>query len=204
MEVKIYREPENEALIINEEQLNEYKTLISKLDLKSEIKQTVPSVYVPINDAMSKLLKALCPAETNVKEYKKSTIPLEVLKVLDFAQSNEMYEGYLIWHADKDPDPLLIGWNYSNDEAREKKYSWQKDYFLMARWGDCSLELEELLKKGFESLKISLIDSAKEVLNVSKNILDDPDSYVRKHLKSSFNFPRIEINGSSNLGDLPF
>ena len=34
MEVKIYREPENEALILDEEQLAEYHQLTSELGLK--------------------------------------------------------------------------------------------------------------------------------------------------------------------------
>ncbi len=204
MEVKIYREPENEAIIIDEDSLKEYHELTEKLGLKNEVKEKVPNVYVAINDAMSKLLKALCPNTEKVADYNKSTIPLEVLKVLDFTKENEMFEGYEVWHAQNDPDPLLIGWKYLSDEDREKDFSWRRKYYLIARWGDCALELDDLLKKGFDVLKTCLVDSAKEVQNYTNSVLNDPDGYVRKHLKSNLNPPRIDIESTSGLGTLPF
>ncbi len=204
MEVKIYREPENESLLLNDDELKEYNNLVKKLQFTNEVVQTTPSVYIPINSSMDKLLKALCPATVKIKDYKKSTIPIEVLKVVDYAIENEMFDGYEIWYADKNPDPLLIGWKWQTEEAKEKGYSWQVDFSLMARWGDCAMELDELLKKGFASLKTSLIDSTKEVLSVSKSILEDPDTYVRKHLKNNVSFPTIQIDGASDFGILPF
>ena len=184
MEVKIYREPENEALILDEAQLAEYHELTSELGLQvvTQQEQQVPNVYTFLNSAMTKQLHAICPRHTAVVDYKKSTIPVEVLKVLKFAKDNNMYEGYEIWYNDIEPDPLLIGWNYSNDTAREKKYDWQKDRFLMARWGDCAMELPELLQVGFDKLKQELLDKAKQAISTCKSVMEDPDVYVRKVL----------------------
>jgi hypothetical protein len=184
MEVKIYREPENEALILDEAQLAEYHELTSELGLQvvTQQEQQVPNVYTFLNSAMTKQLHAICPRHTAVVDYKKSTIPVEVLKVLKFAKDNNMYEGYEIWYNDIEPDPLLIGWNYSNDTAREKQYGWQKDRFLMARWGDCAMELPELLQVGFDKLKQELIDKAKQAISTCKSVIEDPDVYVRKVL----------------------
>lgn len=184
MEVKIYREPENEALILDETQLAEYHELTSELGLQvvTQQEQQVPNVYTFLNSAMTKQLHAICPRHTAVVDYKKSTIPVEVLKVLKFAKDNNMYEGYEIWYNDVEPDPLLIGWNYSNDTAREKKYDWQKDRFLMARWGDCAMELPELLQVGFDKLKQELLDKAKQAISTCKSVIEDPDVYVRKVL----------------------
>ena len=185
MEVKIYREPENEALILNEEQLAEYNELTAELGLQTveqSQEQKVPNIYTFLNTAMTKQLHVICPRHLKVEEYKKSTIPVEVLKVLKFAKDNNMYEGYEIWYNDIEPDPLLIGWNYSNDKARESKYEWQKDRFLIARWGDCAMELPELLQVGFDKLKQELIDKAKQVISTCKSVIEDPDIYVRKVL----------------------
>ena len=204
MEVKIYREPENEKLIIEEDALKEYQHLVQKMGLKNESKEKTPSVYIPINSSMDKLLKAICPNVEKAESYNKSTIPLEVLKVLDYAKENDMYEGYEIWHAQNDPDPILVGWKYLSESDRKKSYSWNRKMFLMARWGDCAMELEDLLKKGFDILKISLMDSAKEVQIFSESVLKDPDSYVRKHLKSNLSIPNISINSTSGMGKLPF
>jgi hypothetical protein len=184
MEVKIYREPENEALILDEAQLAEYHELTTELGLQvvTQQEQQVPNIYTFLNSAMTKQLHAICPRPTAVVDYKKSTIPVEVLKVLKFAKDNNMYEGYEIWYNDVEPDPLLIGWNYSNDTAREKQYGWQKDRFLMARWGDCAMELPELLQVGFDKLKQELIDKAKQAISTCKSVIEDPDVYVRKVL----------------------
>ena len=184
MEVKIYREPENEALILDEAQLAEYHELTSELGLQvvTQQEQQVPKVYTFLNSAMTKQLHAICPRHTSVEDYKKSTIPVEVLKVLKFAKSNNMYEGYEIWYNDIEPDPLLIGWNYSSDNAREKQYGWMKDRFLMARWGDCALEIPELLQVGFDKLKQELLDKAKQAISTCKSVVEDPDVYVRKVL----------------------
>lgn len=184
MEIKVYREPENEALILDEEQLAEYHELTAELGLQvvEQQENKVPNVYAFLNSAMTKQLHAICPKHVKVEEYKKSTIPVEVLKVLKFAKEQNMYEGYEIWYNDIEPDPLLIGWNYSSDRARENKYDWMKDRFLMARWGDCAMELPELLQVGFDKLKQELIDKAKQAISTSNSVINDPDIYVRKIL----------------------
>ena len=204
MEVKIYREPENESIIIDEDSLKEFHQLTEKLGLKNEIKEKVPNVYIALNDGMIKLLEAICPNSDKAEDYNKSTIPLEVLKVLDFAKQNEMFEGYEIWHAQSNPDPMLIGWKYLSESDRSNGYSWNRKKYLIARWGDCAMELDDLLKMGFNILKVSLIDSVKEVKSFCESALSDPDGYVRKHLKSNLNAPSININSTSGFGELPF
>jgi hypothetical protein len=131
---------------------------------------------------MTKQIHAICPMHVDVVNYKKSTIPVEVLKVLKFAKDNNMYEGYEIWYNDIEPDPLLIGWNYSNDNARTNKYNWIKDRFLIARWGDCAMEIPELLQLGFDKLKQELIDKAKSAISTCKSVIDEPEIHVRKLL----------------------
>jgi hypothetical protein len=202
MEVKVYREPENEALILNEEQLAEYNELTAELGLQTveqSQEQKVPNVYAFLNTAMTKQLHAICPKHVDVQDYKKSTIPVEVLKVLKFAKANKMYEGYEIWYNDVDPDPLLIGWNFSSDNAREKQYSWQKDRFLMARWGDCAMELPELLQVGFDKLKQELIDKAKQAISTCNSVINDPDIYVRKILSEQATSIDLTTTSSSTI-----
>jgi hypothetical protein len=199
MEVKIYRELENEALILDEVQLAEYNELTAELGLQTieqSEEQKVPNVYAFLNSAMTKQLHAICPRHADVKDYKKSTIPVEVLKVLKFAKENKMYEGYEIWYNDVEPDPLLIGWNYSSDTAREKQYSWQRDRFLMARWGDCAMELPELMSLGFNKLKQEIIDKAKTAISTCKSVIEEPEIYVRKILSEQA--ISIDLNTTSS------
>lgn len=203
MEVKIYREPENENLILDEESLNEYNSLAAELGLQSieqSEKKNTPIVYPYLNTAMKVQLKVLCPVEVKIENYKKSTIPLEVLKVYKYAKDNEMFEEFFIWYDDSAPDPLLIAKRYDNEEDRAKGYSWSKSVYLLARWGDCAMELPSLLDKGKAQLKVNLELSAKSALSKVKDIIENPDKYVQEAL----NDRSISISILNSNGSLPF
>lgn len=203
MEVKIYREPENENLILDEEALNEYNSLASELGLQSIEnlkKQNTPVVYPYLNTSMKVCLKAICPVELKIEDYKKSTIPLEVLKVYKYAKDNEMFEEFFIWYDDTSPDPLLIGKKFENEEDRIKGYSWNKSEYLLARWGDCAIEIPGLLNKGKELIKENIELSAKSALSKVKDIIDNPDKYVKEALSNR----SISISVLNSNGQLPF
>lgn len=199
MEVKIYREPENEHLILNEENLAAYNELATKLGIQTQtLENKVPNVYTCLNVAMQKQLQALCPKLEKAEDYKRTTIPLEVLKVLDFSKENNMFDGYQIWYNDVDPDPLLIGWNWMDENAKKNDYTWQKHRFLLARWGDCALEMPELLQLGFDNLKQQLSDKAQLALNKSKEVLENTDLYVRNILNDRTNGLQIDLNTTAS------
>jgi hypothetical protein len=184
--VKVYREPENESLIIDENALNAYNQLALELGLQTQEnidKGNVPNVYPCLNLAMKKQLYTLCSMNVAIESYKRTTIPLEVLEVYKFAKNHEMFEGFQIWYDDQAPDPMLIGWNYQDDESREKKYTWRKNHYLLARWGDSALEVPELLALGYEKIKTELLDQTKNVQRTLRDVLEDPDNYIRKILK---------------------
>lgn len=197
MEVKIYREPENLELILDEDKLAEYNELIATLGISapSEEKKT-PNVYQYLNLAMAKQLHALCPMYVSVEKYTKSTIPLDVLKVLQYCKEQNMFDGYQIWWDDKAPDPLLIGWKWMSAEDKNKKYDWRSDKYLIARWGDCAMELPELLEKGFERLKQELVDKATLAVEKCNSVIVNPDVYVRQILDD--NPGQINLNTSAN------
>lgn len=188
MEVKIYREPENEALILDEDQLAEYNDLALELGFattQNVEEQNVPNIYVSLNNAMEKQLKAVCPMKVDAENYNKSTIPLEVLKVYKFAKYNKMFDGFHIWYNDVDPDPMLIGWNWKSESDKKNNYTWCIDRFLIARWGDCALELPELLELGFQKMKQELIDKATSAIDKCNSVISNPDLHVRKILSNN-------------------
>ena len=202
MEVKIYREPENQELILDEAKLAEYNQLIAELGITapSEEKKT-PNIYTYLNTAMVKQLHALCPMHASVEKYTKSTIPLDVLKVLQYCKDQEMFDGYSIWWDDKAPDPLLIGWKWMSEDDKAKNYNWRSDKYLIARWGDCAMELPDLLDKGFERIKQQLVDKANLAIEKCNSVLRNPDAYVRNIIgeDSSTAFgASIDLNTSAN------
>lgn len=203
MEVKIYREPENEALILDEDQLAEYNDLALELGFtttQNVEEQNVPNIYVSLNLAMEKQLKAVCPMKVDADKYTKSTIPLEVLKVYKFAKDNKMFDGFHIWYNDVDPDPMLIGWNWKSESDKEKNYTWNLNRFLIARWGDCALELPELLGLGFQKMKQELIDKAVAAVDKCNSVISNPDLHVRKILSNTMDSDiSLNINSSGTI-----
>lgn len=204
MEVKIYRELENETLIFNEQDLEKYNALASELGLATQQdveQQKCPVVYPILNQAMQRQLKALCPSSLDISEYKRSTIPLEILEVYKFAKDNDMFESVKIWFDDKQLDPLMIGYKWQNDQAKEKGYSWQKDAYLIARWGDCAKEIPELLKDGFERIKLELQEKAIVAQEKCNSVLSNLDVYTRKIINGQSSDMSIDLRTD---GDNPF
>lgn len=171
MEVKIYREKENESLVYKEEDLEIYKGLTESLGLSIPTETPkCPNVYQILNEKAKTQLKALCPSVADIKDYVRTTIPIEVLQVYKFTKDNEMFEGYEVWFDDSSPDPMLIGWKYRDEISRTKGYSWNRQFYLIARWGDCALEIVELCAKGFDIIKQRLVDKATELLTTAKDM----------------------------------
>lgn len=194
MEVKIYREPENQELILDEAKLEEYNKLISELGISNpKDEKKTPNVYQYLNNAMAKQLNTLCPMHIAVENYTKSTIPLDVLKVLQYCKDQEMFDGYSIWWDDKAPDPVLVGWNWSSEEDKEKNYYWRVDKYLIARWGDCSMEIPELMEKGFQRIRQQLLDKTNLAMEKCKAVLRNPDLYVRDILEDGHE-SKIDLN----------
>jgi hypothetical protein len=196
MKVKIYREPENQELILDEAKLAEYNQLIVELGITAPAKENqTPNVYQYLNATMAKQIHALCPMHIAVEQYTKSTIPLEVLKVLQYCKEQEMFDGYSVWWDDTAPDPVLIGWKWVSEEDKIKNYTWRTDKYLIARWGDCDMEIPELMEKGFQRIKQELIDKAHLSMEKCNSIINNPDMYVRSILSNSA--PSIDLNTSA-------
>ena len=203
MEVKIYREPENESLILNEGELAEYNAIALELGFTTQEKveeKNVPNVYISLNTAMEKQLKAVCPMKVDADKYNKSTIPLEVLKVYKFCKENNMFDGFHIWYNDVDPDPMLIGWNWMSESDKKNNYTWCINRFLIARWGDCALELSELLELGFEKMKQEVLDKAHSAISKCNAVIINPDIYVRQILSNTTDSDiSLNINSSGTI-----
>lgn len=202
MEVKIYREPENEQLLIDEDALRAYNELASELGLctqEAKEEEKSPNVYTCLNQGMQKQLVALCPSKTNIESYKRTTIPLEVLQVYKLAKNHNMFEGFEIWYDDIQPDPMLIAWKWQSEEAKTKGYGWLKDRYLLARWGDCALELPELLEKGSQRIVQEINDKALEMSIQVKAMLENPEMFMRKILNNSFQPPSMDIKANNTI-----
>ena len=183
-QVKIYREPENEHLIMDEEALTEYHRLTAELGIPAVKPEKVPNVYQPINQAQARILTALCPTAVKVTAYTKSTIPVEVLQTIKFAQDMEMFDWMEVWYDDKAPDPIIIGKNYMSEDDRAKGYNWKMHYTLVARWGDCAYEFLDLLELGTKRIIQNLTNEAKEIKQLVDMFLAEPEVHAQKFIQN--------------------
>ena len=191
MEVKIYREPENVGLLLDENELAEYQQLAEELGIP-EVKQgKTPSVYQTLNQVQIRALDALCPAKTSLDTYNRSTIPVEVLRAIKFIKENEMFDFIKVWFDDKNPDPMIVGERYRSEHDRVNAYSWNTEKILIARWGDCAYELSELVEMGKERLKREFTEKAIDKQQKIESFLQHPDVYINKYLSEGYvNFER--------------
>lgn len=191
MEVKIYREPENVGLLLDDEQLEKYQSLALELGIPEVKPDKTPSVYQVLNTSQIRALEALCPATTELKNYSRSTIPVEVLQAIKFVVDNDMFDVIQVWYDDKNPDPMIIGKKYQNDNDRQKGYSWTMTSTLIARWGDCAYELNELVEMGKKRLVEEKKEKAIELLQKINSFLEYPEIHINKYLSDGYiNFER--------------
>lgn len=182
--VKIYREPENEHLILDEEALTEYHRLTAELGIPAVKADKVPNVYQPINQSQVRILTALCPMSAKITDYTKSTIPVEVLQTIKFAQDMEMFDWMEVWYDDKAPDPMIIGKNFMSEDDRAKGYNWRTHHTLVARWGDCAYEFLELLELGRKRIIQNLTNEAKEIKQLVDLFLAEPELHAEKFIQN--------------------
>ena len=191
MEVKIYREPENVGLLLDDEQLEKYQSLALELGIPEVKPDKTPSVYQVLNTSQTRALEALCPASIDLKSYSRSTIPVEVLQAIKFVVDNEMFDKIEVWYDDKNPDPMIIGKKYNNDNDRQKGYSWTMVNTLIARWGDCAYELPELIEMGKKRLVEEKKEKAIDLLQKINSFLEYPEIHINKYLSDGYvNFER--------------
>jgi hypothetical protein len=96
------------------EALDDWKKTCEELGLESQLTLTkgkeTPIPYPFMNTTMVRVYETLCPRKVHYKEYKSSTIPLEVLKQIAFSVKDKHFPKIEIWYDDKSPDPVVVGY----------------------------------------------------------------------------------------------
>ena len=155
------------------EALDEWKQTCKDLGLDAQLSLTKgkdsPIPYPFINTTMERVYKTICPANVEYKEYKKTTMPLVVLKQIAFSVKENHFEKIEIWYDDKAPDPIAVGfhgywyemswYDNSNKDLKDHKFSSKEEAiangaqhpsfateekYIIARWGDELRDFSEL------------------------------------------------------------
>jgi hypothetical protein len=120
----------------------------------------------------------LCPTKSKLKDYKATPIPLRVLQIAAHAQSLNEFETLEVWDRDSVlvKDPVLVGLRPN------KQWSWQKDTYILARWGTELETFHVLLQRALEKKRQQVLQRLESVTSKAKMLLDNIDSLETREL----------------------
>lgn len=169
-----YREPELQFEDIDASA--SWVSICEKLELEGQLSlikrqdetQGNPIPYMPINKRWLKIFKTICPDHVEYQKYSFSTIPMDGLIEIGLCVEKNLFDTIQIWWDNKEKDPLIIG-------IVKGRYSTDNKHFLIGRFGDEVLPLEELEKKAIARLETQLKN---DVIRVSKTISETVSNYL--------------------------
>jgi hypothetical protein len=193
MSTEIFIEPEL-AELEQPEMAQQWFEIASELGLtnqlihadRSEEKKAPP--YMHVDAKTGRIIMVLCPVQLEYKNYKASTIPLDVLKEIAKCEKNGWYSKICICYDDKSPDPFVLG--FTHNESK-----WQRDIHLIARWGAELIPFELLEEKAIERLRNTALTALKEMEFKTKNAIENIDAYIQTQLSG---LPNIKLDFSIN------
>jgi hypothetical protein len=147
MNVQIFIQEENKQLIYDNDQLDEFKSLVSELGLQCDNhidKEKSPIPFMWLDESTIRAFNLLCPRVDKLKDFRLE-IPLEILRNVKLAQTEQYFDWIEIWSNTKDPDPFCIGRVYKTEESRLKSYTWTAETYLIGRWGAENKSINELI-----------------------------------------------------------
>lgn len=146
--VQIFMTEENKELIYDNNQLDEFKSLVYELGLLCDNRinsEKSPIPFTWLDQATIRAFKLICPQFDKIENYRLE-IPLEILRNVKLSKVENYFDWIEVWHNAKNPDPFAVGVVYKNAQAREKGYSWEVEYYLIGRWGDENKTIPELME----------------------------------------------------------
>lgn len=163
---------------------------------KSEEKKAPP--YMFIDPKTNNIIKALCPRRVDYKEYKESTIPLDILQEIAKCEKNGWYQKIQIAFDDKSPDPFVIG-------VLHAQYDWNAPVHLIARWGAELVPFEQLRMNAINRLRNATKKSLEQLRFRAEYGLKNIDDFIDGVLGGD-EMPKAERVGSQTFtgSDLPF
>jgi len=154
-----------------------------KSQIDTKLKTKIP--FHRLTEQERRMWGAVCPHRSPVERYR-GHIPLRVLKALEFATSQKMFEEYEIYSEYSDnTDPILVG---KIDESGEGR-SYNRTPYLIARWGESLFSVAELRDKAIEASVKIIQTSAEKTKSVADSVLASVESHALAYLTDGRSLP---------------
>lgn len=194
MEFESYIRNEVVELISEPDKLEEWKQQIDQLQLEGQsslLKNNKSPIPFPImNKEEYRIYNNLFNNKVKVESYKEETLSNDVLKLVALAKTENYFRYMEVWYSKEIPDPILVGVTYPEDNT------WDRTFYLMARWGDVLLDLPSLKKKVAESIakqvKVEIDEFDLKFQAFKKNQKDYVDLFFDG---KDVNIPSLDIRG---------
>lgn len=200
--VETFVQEEVSELVLEGDKLDEWKVLVKEMNLVGQDilavpkKSPIPFLYMKSN--MDRMFTVLCPVKTNIEDFNKTPIPLEILKMVSLANAEEYFDKIEIWYDDKTPDPVCVGqvkmwgeWNNYKWRTLEEasiglgielgNYSYQTSNYLIGKWGDVKYSFEKLMEmamnRRLKSERTRLEENVKEAEKGLNDIIINNENY---------------------------
>ena len=206
--VENYFNQELSDIVFEVDKLEEWKDMAEQLGMDNQLKLTkgkdspVPFPYM--NTTMIRVFEELCPRQVSYKEYDKTPIPLEIMKLIAFSIKEKHFNEIQIWYDDKSPDPVVVGLTYQwyNNAKLDGKYIYfdsreeciahpdnngtafktNVNNYLIAKWGDAKRSFDELKKMAIRRF----IDINSNQMQKDIKILQDKLNVIKENANCYF------------------
>lgn len=196
---------EQHGVVVNEQVSEEALALIESLDLGGqrnllhkrdvggeEVQTRIP--YRKMTAEEQAIYSVLMPNRVEIGKYSDGPIPLRALQVAAHAKSLDYFDhGVEVWcpQPGRD-DPILVG-------KRKDERGWGTELYILARWGDVLLPLEELREKArpiIASKVKAAIAKARGSITAFESGLDDKiDAYLHGGENETAHIYGLQLNG---------
>jgi hypothetical protein len=225
--VETYIIEETQELIYDNEKLDQWNAHVAALGLegqaKIQVKDKSPIPFLHMKASLVNVFTQLCPRHVEIKDYDKTPIPVEILDLAALSVKECYFNKIQIWYDDATPDPACIGvlgewyaygkgWQEigkwaTKEEMQSAKSTytgvWQSEgfretaYYLVGRWADVKMSLEQLTKKARALFMASEKSSIDQRIRDEKRKLEDLEHDADR---------KFGIEGDINvpLNNLPF
>ena len=206
MAVEKYIIEETASLIHDIDHQDEWKKLLAELKLEgqqnllnTDNKKSSPCPFVYMNNVMVRVYETICPCKMPVNKYTKTPIPLEVLGLIKLSKDEGYFEKIEVWYDDKSPAPIIVGYRYDDESAKQNGYTWMMSKYIIARWGDELLPWEALVLKAKEIFCRIRLAKLKLAFNTVKNNIDDIDSTADLYFSGSDIETKVEFKHDDSI-----
>jgi hypothetical protein len=149
METKLFLIEEHKETIFEGSEIDKWKALVDELGLTEQAKliegNKSPLPFPVMTEAQNAVYSIILDNHVEYKKFQSEAIPLSVLSLIAFCEKEHHFNKIQIWYSRQNPDPLVVGLNYPDEESKTKGYDWYMIPSLIAQWGAKIKPMTDLL-----------------------------------------------------------